>query len=247
MRRVQGVVAKSQPVQSYNNLTYQNGTTAANKGSTFGYIMGGTDISNNDEIFKAFCALYNQTTLAGITGNSLVIRSICLDFMVTNNGTDPVIVDVYRLKMRKSLPTSTTLSSQFTTCVADVVASPNGTANTLAADDLGITVFDVPTFCRNWQVLEKREMIIGGSNTITLQMRNAKKKYVRGRDVSYNGQGLPGYSEAFFITWHGAPDNSGGSGAAQFAATAITVGTSISMKYTQPPGSQQVYAGQSDE
>lgn len=245
VKRVQSVIAKAQPLQSYNNLYYANGTSSANKGGYWGWIMGGTQPSANDELLRCFYALYNKSAITDIYNYKILMKSICMDVMFTNTGAATIIVDVYRLACKNSYQSASSLATQFAANVGDIAASPGAGANTIAASDLGITLFDVPNFCKNWRIINKKELVISAGQTSTFQMRNSRKKLISGRDLQSYPQAIPGYSQAYFFTWHGIPSNNGGT--AEFAATTITIGVAISAKYGQPPGSQQQEAAQSDE
>lgn len=245
VKRVQGVIAKMEPLQTYNNLYYSNGSSAANKGSFFGWILGGSQVSNNNELQQIMYSLYNVSTLADVYNRKVLVKSICMDFMVTNTGSSTIIVDVYHVKCRAPYSAASSMSTQFAANVADIAASPGAGASTIANTDLGITPFDVPNFCRTWKIVSKKELVISSGQCTTLQLRNARNKIITGRMLNSYPQAIPGYSEGYFITWHGIPYNNAGT--PEFQAATITVGVCMSVKYGQPPGSQQQEAAQSDE
>jgi len=244
---VQSVIAKAQPLQEYSNLVYGNLTSSANKGGYWGQLFGGTRVNDNDEILKMFQSMYNLAAYTDCYPYSILLKSMCLDIMVTNNGTKPVIIDVYKLRCRSSYGSNSSITTQFAAHVGDIGAAAGAGAEIIAADDLGITLFDVPNMCRHWSISEKKEMILGAGNCATFQMRKHKKKWISGRQLLSYPQSIPGFTEAIFFTWHGAPSNAGGAGAAQFDATTLTVGVSINCKFGQPPGNIQKPLAESEE
>lgn len=236
IKKVRHVDLQMQPLHVYTKKTLNAGTTAANVGNSFGYMIGGTTVTNNDELYQMFKGAYNVASAAACAPYKIYLKSLVLDMMITNTSTTTVILDVYRLQCKKDYATASQLATQFNAAIGEVAA--DATAGTLTATDISTTVFDAPNFCSYWKVLSKREVILGSGQTTTMQMRKPSNKYIDGKLISQNVQALPGYTEAFFIMWHGAPDAT-----PNFSATAITVGTALVGHYAVPPGSLQTETG----
>jgi len=243
VKRVKHVSLSMQPLQIYTTEGVSNQTSSANQGGIYSRIIGGTQVSGNDELKLTFQKAYNLASAADCRPYKLYLKSICLDVEVTNTGSQPVILDCYTLQIRKSYDGASTLHDHWSTSIGEI-SSPAG-GGTVSATKTAVTLFDAPNFCSFWRVMKKTEYIIGGGNTITLQMRMPADRYIDGKQIENSPQGLVGMSKAFFFTWHGVPSNRGGAGAAQFDATTLTFGWQTVVHYAVPPGSIQKESGSS--
>lgn len=228
-RRVQHVELQQQPLQVYTKSTHASGGTAAGAGSNYGFMCGGTTVTSNDELFQIFKGAYNVANAAACSPYRIFVKSLCLDMILSNTGTSVIIFDVYRLACRQTYGSASSLSTQFSQAVGEVQA--DSTAGTLSVTDVAVTPFDVPNFCSYWKVLSKREVIVGPGNVSTMQIRMAKNRHLEGKTLATAPQAIPGYTEAFFITWHGAPNST-----PTWAATSLTISTTTSIHYAIPPG-----------
>jgi len=70
-------------------------------------------------------------------------------------------------------------------------------------------------------------------------------KYIDGKFMVSAPQAMRG-ALAFLFTWHGQMSNRGGSSAAQFDATTLTIGIQKVVHYAVPPGSNTKEAGKTD-
>lgn len=239
-KSVRHVNLQMQPLQIYTQKSVANGSSAVNAQSYYGYMLGGTQVTGNREIFEIFKDAYNTAAFSNCASYKIFIKSMCLDMQVTNTGSYPIIVDVYRLRCRKDYGSASTLAAEYTAAASELVATTGG--RTYDPTDPSGTPFDVPNFLSYWKVISKREVIIGSNNTTTMQIRRPANQYVDGKSVVTNAQCLPG-SEALFIMWRGCPSNRGGAGAAQLDAATITVATQTVIHYAIPPGKTQESGG----
>lgn len=244
-RRVQHVDLQMQPLQVYTKEGVSNQTSVANANGAFSRICGGTTVTApraNDELFQCFNQAYN---LGGVIANAvpykLYIKSMCMDVEVANNGSYPVIIDMYTLKCRSKFASATDPATQLAQAWGELAALPGGGVVTTSATAL--TVFDAPNFCSYWKVLRKQEIIIGSGQVATFQMRIPMNRHIEGKDLQSSMQALPGYSRCFLFTWHGSPSNRGAAGAAQFDSVSLTFGYQHVVHYAVPPSSTTKEAG----
>lgn len=228
VNKVNHVSLQQQPLQIYTKTVHNALSTAAGNGGYAGYMIGGVQVGNNDELLQIFKNAYNLLSAAACAGYRIYVKSICLDMILSNTGTSTIIADVYRLRCRKDYSTASQVDTQFTAAIGEIAAPSGG--GTVATTDPAITPFDVPNFCSYWKILEKREVIIGAGSVSTFQMRKPMNKHLEGKELATSTQAIPGYTEAYFVTWHGAPN------ATTFAATGMTLSTTLTLHYAIPPG-----------
>lgn len=244
-RKVQHVDLQMQPLQIYTKEGTVNQTSVANANGVFSRMCGGTTVTSvtaNNEIFQAFNQAYNLGgTVANAVPYKLFIKSIVLDVQVGNNGSYPVVLDVYTLRCRSKFASAVEPSAQLAAAWGELAALPGGGTVTTSATSL--TVFDAPNFCSYWKVLRKQEVIIGSGQIATFQLRMPMNKHLEGKDLQSALQAIPGYTRCFLFTWHGAPSNRGGSGAAQFDSVSLTFGYQHVVHYAVPPSSTTKEAG----
>lgn len=241
-RKVNHVALQMQPLQIYATQNFQNYTSVANAGQIASRICGGTTVTGNDELYQIFQGAYNVGSVSACAPYKIYVKSICLDYEMTNNGSYPIIVDVYTLRCRSKFPVSQDLGAQYAGAIAEV-ASPAG-GGSLSLGNTALTLFDAPNFCSYWKVLKKQEIIIGSNQTITLQLRQPANRHIEGKELAESVQTLVGH-KAFFIMWHGPPCNRGAAGAAQFDPTTVTCGWQTVVHYAVPPSSTTKEAGKS--
>lgn len=234
VRRVNHVELQMQPLQTYSYSGTNNVTFAANSQAYFGYMLGGVNVPNNDELWQIFRGAYNPAALSNAAPYKIYVKSLCLDMQITNTGSYPIILDVYRLRCRQDYGSNVQVDSQFTTAVSEV--QYDSTGGSMTATKPQVTVFDVPNFCSYWKVLHKREVIIGAGNTTTMQMRVAKNRHLEGKSLATTQQSIPGYTNAFFIMARGCPSNRGTSGASQLDPGTLSWAYQIVVHYAIPPG-----------
>lgn len=243
-KKVKHVTLQMQPLQVYTQEGTVNVTSAVNQGNAWSRMLGGIAVSGNDEILQSFQSAYNVVGASNCYDYRLYLKSICMDVEVTNNGSGPVIIDVYTIAVRKPYDVATSVHNLYSTSLSELAATPNG--GTVTNTKTALTPFDAPNFTTFWRVLKKTEYIIGAGNTVTLQLRSAADKYIEGKSMSSSVQGMRGLTKAFLFTWHGQPTNHGTSGAAQFDSTALTFGWQTVVHYAVSPSSTLKEAGRTD-
>lgn len=240
-KKVRHVELQAQPLQIYTTQGVNNSTTAKNQGQVASRILGGTTSSGNDEIYQIFQGAYNIANVAACAPYKIFVKSMVMDYQISNTGSYPVIFDVYTLMCRQTFTTAQDIGAQWLAAIAEVQSPAGG--GSMSTTTTAITPFDAPNFCSYWKVLKKTEYIIGSNQVITLQLRNAANRHVEGKELATAPQCLRG-SKAFLITWHGAPDNRD-AGNAQFAPTTVTLGYQTVVHYAVPPSSTTKEAGKS--
>lgn len=244
VKRVRHVDLAMQPLQIYTKEGTVNLTSAANQGQVWSRMLGGMTVANNDEILQVFKSAYNLSTEASCAPYKIYLKSICMDVQMTNTGSYPIIVDMYTLVCRKTWDTAEDIGASFVNALGEIQAPAGG--GSLTSSKTALTLFDAPNFCEFWRIQSKKEFIIGGSNTITVQLRNPANRYFDGKEIISNAQAKPGFTKAFFFMWHGQPSNRGAAGASQFDATTVTFGYQTVVHYAVPPGSKTTEAGKTD-
>jgi len=230
VKRVNHVELQSQPLQIYTKTYHQSLSTAAGNGGVASYMIGGATVSNNDELLQIFKSAYNVANAAAAAPYRIYVKSICLDVILSNTGSSTIIADVYRIRSRQDYSSAVSPSSQLTTALSEIVADSTGLGPPSITDP-ALTPFDVPNFCSYWKILEKKEVIIGAGSVSTFQMRKPMNKHLEGKMLVSAAQAIPYYTEAYLITWHGAPNAT-----PTFAATGMTMSTTLTVHYAVPPG-----------
>lgn len=243
-KKVGAVSLAMQPLQIYTKEGTENVTASANQGTQWGRICGGTNVSNNDELWQIFRRCYNLAAIADAIPYKIYVKSICLDIQVTNTGSFPIVLDIYTLMYRQDFVTNSKVQDQWVAALGEVAAPAGG--GSITSSKTALTVFDAPNFCSYWKVLSKREYIIGSNNLITLQMRIPVNKHIEGKVLQSSPQALVKYSRAFLMTAHGCPSNRGTLGASQFDPISFTCGYQTVVHYAVPPSSTQKEAGNTD-
>lgn len=227
-KRVKHVTLQMQPLQIYTDSQLQSQSTLTGEGGAYSMMCGGTFTLNNDEIYRMFQGAYNVATNAACAPYKLFLKSLVLDMMITNTGSNTAIIDVYHLKCRNEVQGSFTLHTQWTNAIGELAADATG--GTVSAVDPCITLFDAPNFCSYWKVISKREIILGVGQTTSMQIRIPTNRHVDGKELVTAPQALRNFTQAFFIQWHGAPTATG------FGATTLQFGTTKVGHYAIPPG-----------
>jgi len=207
IKKVDAVNLGKCALQTFTRDTTSRETWAENAQGYFGYIAGGVDVTGNNELAEIFRDVYGAA-ITTITRNrlKLYLKSLVMDIQVRNDGTRPMILDVYTLRCRQSYKDPSKLNDQFDDCFE--VATGGPTASAGGVTDLtnpAVTVFQNPQFCKYWAVQKKQELVIGGGNVATFQLRLPTNKFFSGRDFDTNEQAIPGYSHALFFMPRGAP------------------------------------------
>lgn len=232
VRKVRAVELAAQPLQFYGYARLDRVIGAVNVQTYQSYMLGGTTVTNNDELYQIFQQAYNTGSIADAAEHQIIMKSISLDIQITNTGTAGAIIDVYKVLCRKTFSTASTIAAQFTQALGEL-ASPTG-GGTVTTTNASITAFDAPNFCSYWKILNKKEVLLGAGQVTTMQLRNARNKRIDGKILTTSPQAIPGYTVAYFFMIRGVPENNLGTG--RLAATDITFAAQYNLKYAVPPG-----------
>lgn len=233
--KVKHVMLQMQPLQSYCD---DNGgavmTAAADAQTTSGIMLGGTQVTNNSELYEIFSDQFTLASVAAAKPYSLFIKSMSLDVQLTNTGSGRAVLDVYTLICRKSYEVASPIATQYT-------ANYNEQTNISLASVThpATTPWQNPLFLKYWRIIKKQEIILGSGNYTTLQMRIPYNKHLQGRLLTSCPQAIPGISRAFLFQVRGSPENNAGT--ARLQAVEVTWKSQITINYGRPPG--QVTAG----
>lgn len=232
VKKVRAVELAAQPLQFYGYSRLDRVTGAVNVQTYESYMIGGTTVTNNDELYQIFQQAYNTGSVADAVEHQIIMKSISLDIQITNTGTAGAVIDVYRVLCRKTFNTATTVDAQFTQALGELAAPTGG--GSVTTTNASITAFDAPNWCSYWKILNKKEILLGAGQVTTMQLRNAKNKRIDGKNLSTSPQAIPGYTMAYFFMIRGVPENNAGTG--RLAATDITFAAQYNLKYAVPPG-----------
>lgn len=240
VRKVRFVALKDQPLQFYTKSGTQSVTAVANASAVWGRMLGGVQVTNNDELYRTFQQAYN-TTVAASTGNKIYIKSMCLDIQITNDKgagdaeqdeTDTVIVDVYHVISRNTFSTATDLGTHFTGGLGDI-AVPSG-GGSVSTTNVVLNPFMNPSFCKFWKVVKKTELLIPTAHTRTFQVRLPMDRWVEGKIIQQNPQAISGYTRGVLLIARGIPRFNGAT--SEFGSISMTIGYQTQVTYAIPPG-----------
>lgn len=160
--------------------------------------------SNNDDIRQCFYNAYTLASDAACIGYKLQFRSACLDVNFTNTGSGGVILDVYTLLCRKSYVTaSTNTDVQFTSQFAEQ-------AGTLVAVNVAVTPFQNPGFLQYWKIIGHKSVHLKTGEICSMQVRQNRRKWLDGKVLTQNVNGIPGWTKVVFFQMRGEVENNAG-------------------------------------
>jgi hypothetical protein len=223
--RVRNAIGDEEAAIGYTIKAVANVSCAANTAGAFSvgtYNVGG----ESAEVAAMYVDTYGAAT-APYT--KLLMKSAVLDVEVANTGANGVILDVYELVCRRSYTTAVTADSQWTTQFGQ-----QQTTSSKAATDPANSIFQAPNFLKYWKVINKKEVNLGAGSCTTLQVRDAKNRYIQGVRLTSEPQYLKGVSRVLYFSYHGHPINN--LGTAQLGAGALTWAYQKSYLYGIPPG-----------
>lgn len=228
VRRVNHVALQAQALKTFTRDELDRESWAGNTQAYFGYICGGVDVTGNNELGEAFKDVFGSaSTTITRNRNILYMKSLCMDVQMQNAGNSPIVVDVYTLRCRRSFGAASRLAVQFDECFEASTGGPSGSAgSTPDITNPSLTVFQNPQFCQYWQVVKKQELLLGGGNVATFQVRQPTNRRLTGRQLESDAQAIPGYSQALFFMVRGTPETIGEGelATAQLGAGTVNVG-----------------------
>lgn len=235
VRRVQSALVQLQPLGLYTYQFAQLVTGTANQSSLASVMAGGMTTSNYDELFQAMRSAYSGITVAADAKKyEIYIRSLVLDVQLTNAGSGPIVVEVYRLLCRRAYSSAVTPDSQLVTAWGEL--GSDATGGTITTTKPTLTPFDAPNFCEFWKILSKQQTILPAGNFITMQVRMKRTKKIEGKLFTTMPQAIPYYTQAYLFIVRGAPENNAGT--ARLAAPTFSVCSQWSVHLCGPPGNQ---------
>lgn len=231
VKKVRAVELAAQPLQFYGYQRTDRVTGAVNLQTYNSYMIGGTTVTNNDELYQIFQQAYSTLSIADASENIIYMKSISLDIQITNTGLSGCIIDVYKVVCRKTYNSAVTVHGQYTGALGELAAPSGG--GSVTTTNPSLTAFDAPNFCSYWKIISKKEILLGVNQTTTMQLRNARNKRIDGKLLSTSPQAIPGYTVAYLFMIRGVPEFSAVS---RLAATDVTFAAQYNLKYAIPPG-----------
>lgn len=238
-RKVKHVMLQMNSLTTYSQDTLLRTQWNSNKQATFGVILGGTQVSNNDDLFQIFRMAYNAAVnTTTVDALKLFVKSMCLDVQITNTGSNGAILDVYEVACRKSYASNVSLGQAYTD-LYNQLDSPQ--TNSPDPTSPASTPFQNGQFCSYWKILSKKEILLGAGQVTTMQMRIPYDRVLPGTVIRNNLQAIPGISRAYLFQVRGSPRWTGT--VSELGAGEVTMGYQIGIVYGIPPGSQTSTAG----
>lgn len=239
--KVKHVMLQMNALSTYTVDITQNYSWTANTQTTFGWMLGGTTTTNNDELFQVFREAYGSGLTTGTVDDyKLFIKAIVQDIQISNTGSAGAIVDVYTIIARKSDNVNENLGSQYTRLYAEIAGAQvtGGNANSPAS-----TPFQNGLFLQKWKILNKKEILLGVGQSTTMQMRNAANRVMQGKYIESNPSYIPGYTRAYLFQVRGVPRDVAGT--SDLAPGQVTLARQLTLTYGIPPGAQRETAADS--
>lgn len=233
VRRVEHVNLQAGPTRTFTRASTDFETWNANEQGYFGYMCGGMTVTGNNELREVFTDAHGTGVGTTLNQRKLFIKSLVMDVQVRNSteGGTPIVLDVYTLRCRKGYESASSPSVQYGNLWADLLASGGGTTSSVSP---AVTVFQNPGFLQYWSVIKKQELVIGGGNLATFQIRLPTNKMIHGKDFEREPQALPGYTYCLFFMPRGAPID-GGLSTTELASGEVNVGMQWTVCYQVVP------------
>jgi len=235
VRRVQHVNMASGPCRTFTRDSAGQSAWSINEQTFFGYICGGTTTSGNDELRQVFYDAYGTAVVtppSSINQRKLFIKSVVMDVQIRNIGSQPIVLDAYTIRCRRGWSVADDLAYQFGTTFSEQIASASGTANAL---NPAVTPFQNSHFLKYWSVVKKQELIVGGGNTATFQIRLPTNRMIQGKEFDTEPNALPRYSHALFFMPRGSPELNIDGVNGQLAAGQVVHAVQWTVCYQYPP------------
>lgn len=227
------LMSKRQPLQTYTVKKTQSGTSAVDNQISFGVLLYSTQIGGSEnDLQQMFYDAYAVASLANIDQKKLIIKSGVLDVQLTNNGSQGMVIDVYRIRCRNVWNANDSMYTMWNTTFNDQTA-----ITSKSASDPAVTPFQNPSFCKYYKVLDKREILLSAGNTTTFQLRMPRNVWVSGRRVANEPQALRGVAQGFLFQARGMPVQNAGP-VYQLAATNIVWSYQKTYNYALPVGAE---------
>lgn len=232
-KRVRHVMLQQQALSSYTYDFASLVSWAIDNQATFGWMLGGVNAPNNDEIFQAFRSAYGTgLTITTVDDYKLFIKSMSMDIQIRNTGTSAAILDVYTCLARSSENTAgERVDTQYLRLYSEQIGGSLGSPNPA---NPASTPFQNPLWCSKWKIINKKEILLGAGSVTTMQLRNAANKMFYGKTLESNNSYIPGYTRCYLFQIRGVPEADGLFG--RLAAGSIAVGCQWTVVYALPPG-----------
>lgn len=225
------LMSKNQPLQTLTLKKTANAASSVDNQITFGVELFTTQVATpENDLQQMFYDAYGVASLATIDQKRLIVKSAVLDVQMTNAGTQGVVIDVYRIKLRNVWNANDNLFTIWNSTFTD-----QNTISTKNAGDPAVTPFQNPSFCKYFKVLDKREILLGAGLTTTFQLRRPGNRWVQGRRVANEPHGIRGLCEGFLFQCRGMPVTNSGP-VYQLAATNVTWSYQKTYNYALPVG-----------
>lgn len=155
-------------------------------------------------MLTAFRVAYENATgtITDFRNKKVLIKSMCLDIHIVNNGSNGLEFDVYQVIMRKDWSASSRIDVMFTGSFDEQATA---TGYTRVVSTPGVTPFQSSNFCEHFKILSKRSILLGAGQATSLQLRISKARMFDGKVLERNTAGIPRYTKGYLFVVKGVP------------------------------------------
>lgn len=190
------------------------------------------------ELRDVFSSAYGGLT--ALDSQKLMFRTAVMDITIANNGTanlDMVFLDCYKVINKYDNNTNTLIRTDFQTNLTEQDTS----GLSLAWPNLAITPFQNPNFCRRWKILSKRTIVIQPNDTVQLQLRDPKNRWISGKIMNITTGYYPRVGYGYLFIARGSPNTTLPTNPLQGSSrpVSLTVTVNKTYQYYKPPSPTQ--------
>lgn len=190
------------------------------------------------ELRDVFSSAYGGLT--ALDSQKLMFRTAVMDITIANNGTanlDMVFLDCYKVINKYDNNTNTLIRTDFQTNLTEQDTS----GLSLAWPNLAITPFQNPNFCRRWKILSKRTIVIQPNDTVQLQLRDPKNRWISGKIMNITTGYYPRVGYGYLFIARGSPNATLPTNPLQGSSrpVSLTVTVNKTYQYYKPPSPTQ--------
>lgn len=255
-KKFTSALLRQQPLQSYVNSDYQhvksstlvaNQTAVDNLPAIFGCCLYAvnTGPAVTTGAGPGFTSRYSETddgeiraiftkaypTAVTFDALKLCFTSACMDVYIKNTDTvDMVFLDVYTVALRVDDNNNTQIRTQF---LANITQQTS-TGLAVAWPNLAITPFQNPQFCKRWKIESKRTIVIQPNDTVSLQMRDPRTRWVHGKLLESMFGYMQRVTRGYLFIARGVPVVTGAVGSGSSKAVTLTASISKTYQYYKP-------------
>lgn len=190
------------------------------------------------ELRDIFFSAYG--TLANLDSQKLMFRTAVMDITIANTGSaasDMVLLDCYKVLNKYDNNSNTLIRTDFISNLNE----QDTTGLSQAWPNLAITPFQNPNFCRRWKILSKRTIVIQPNDTVQLQLRDPKNRWISGKIMNVTTGYYPRVGYGYLFIARGSPNALLPTNPLSGSSRAVTLQVTVNKtyQYYKPPSPTQ--------